>query len=91
MAELPCKTNDPDLWFPIGTSGPAVAQAELAAQLCGPCPIRTACLQRALDLNAEGVWGGATEPERRQMLRRREWRMDSEEARRIVAGALASA
>lgn len=89
--ELPCRTDDPDAWFPVGTSGPALAQAALAAQRCGPCPILVACLQTALDTGAEGVWGGTTEQERRAMLRRREWRMNSEEARRIVNRALASA
>lgn len=54
MPELPCHVGDPDLWF---ADDPA--DLERAKVLCGPCPIRRACLAAALD-RAEpwGVWGG---------------------------------
>lgn len=41
-------------------------------QFCLDCPVRTACLAEALDNRIEwGIWGGATERERRSMLRQR--------------------
>ena len=51
---LPCRVEDPDLWF---AENPAVL--EQAKELCAGCPARTACLAGALD-RAEpwGVWGG---------------------------------
>ena len=52
--ELPCRVDDPDLWF-----AESPAQLEQAKSLCASCPIRTRCLSAALD-RAEpwGVWGG---------------------------------
>ncbi len=51
---LPCRVEDPDLWF---AENPAVL--EQAKELCADCPVRNACLAGALD-RAEpwGVWGG---------------------------------
>ena len=51
---LPCQENPADLWF-----AELPADVEAAKSLCGPCPIREACLAGALQ-RAEpwGVWGG---------------------------------
>ena len=51
---LPCRVEDPDLWF-----AETPARLEEAKALCGDCPVRSACLAGALD-RAEpwGVWGG---------------------------------
>jgi WhiB family redox-sensing transcriptional regulator len=51
---LPCRVQDPDLWF-----AESPAQLEEAKRLCADCPVRAACLAGALD-RAEpwGVWGG---------------------------------
>ena len=51
---LPCRVEDPDLWF-----AETPAELETAKALCGDCPARNACLAGALD-RAEpwGVWGG---------------------------------
>ena len=51
---LPCRVQDPDLWF---ADSPALL--EVAKTLCGDCPVRLSCLAGALD-RAEpwGVWGG---------------------------------
>lgn len=64
MTTIPCRTRDPDLWFPIGFSGPSVLQAELAVSLCHSCPIEQACLEQALAIMPAGIWGGTTEQER---------------------------
>lgn len=69
-----CRDEDPDLFFPVGTSGPALMQAEEAKRICARCPVREQCLRWALDTGQDfGVWGGAGEDERRS-LRRREAR-----------------
>ncbi|MFC8426288.1 WhiB family transcriptional regulator [Streptomyces sp. NPDC057236] len=66
-----CRTEDPDLFFPIGTSGPALMQTEQAKAVCRHCPVREQCLQWALDTGQSiGVWGGTSETERRALKRR---------------------
>ena len=70
MKQVPCRVNDPEIWFPVGYSGPAIAQAEHAKSLCHLCPIEQACLDWALDISpVSGIWGGTTETERAKMLR----------------------
>ena len=45
---------------------------KMASRICAGCPVRTECLAEALDDRIEwGVWGGMTERQRRQLLRRR--------------------
>ncbi|MEU9338271.1 WhiB family transcriptional regulator [Streptomyces sp. NPDC048290] len=61
-----CRFHDPDLFFPVGTSGPAAFQTERAKAVCRTCPVREPCLRYALDEGEDsGVWGGASETERR--------------------------
>lgn len=67
-----CRHTDPDLFFPIGSTGPAVDQIASAKAVCQQCPAMKACLEFALATNQEcGVWGGASEDERRAMRRAR--------------------
>lgn len=62
---------DPELWFPVGSSPAALAQAEDATYYCRMCPVMGECRQWALDAGIEfGIWGGLTEDERRAMKRR---------------------
>jgi WhiB family redox-sensing transcriptional regulator len=69
-----CRTEDPDLFFPVGATGPAIVQTREAKAVCRRCPVMETCLQWALDTNQDtGVWGGLSEDERRS-LRRRERR-----------------
>ncbi|MER7110562.1 WhiB family transcriptional regulator [Streptomyces sp. NPDC000229] len=66
-----CRDEDPDLFFPIGNTGPAVLQAEEAKSVCRRCPVREPCLEWALESGQEaGVWGATTEDERRALKRR---------------------
>jgi WhiB family redox-sensing transcriptional regulator len=61
-----CQDVDPELFFPIGTSGPALLQVNEAKQVCRACPVRRPCLRWALERGEDaGVWGGTTEDERR--------------------------
>ena len=63
-----CRDTDPDLFFPVGTTGPAASQIDEAKQICRGCPARMPCLAWALDhAVSSGVWGGATEEERRDL------------------------
>ena len=65
-----CLDVDPDLFFPIGTTGPALDQIDEAKRICQACPVRKQCLAWALDLGAAaGIWGGTTEDERRALRR----------------------
>ncbi len=72
-ASAACRHADPEIFFPIGTCGPAMAEIDRARQICAGCPVRTRCLDWALAHGAAfGIWGGLTEHERRA--RRREHR-----------------
>lgn len=67
-----CRDEDPELFFAVGTSGPALAQIAEAKAVCRRCSVATECLFWALShpLEAEfGVWGGADEFERADLLR----------------------
>ena len=66
-----CLTVDPELFFPVGNTGPAVEQIDRAKSVCSHCPVTEYCLQYALDTNQDsGVWGGLSEDERRALKRR---------------------
>jgi WhiB family transcriptional regulator, redox-sensing transcriptional regulator len=65
-----CRDADPDLFFPVGTAGPALRQIEEAKRICRACPAQARCLAWALDHGvASGVWGGTTQDERRAIRR----------------------
>jgi len=67
-----CRTEDPELFFPIGNTGPALLQIEQAKAVCFGCPVRDECLEWALDTGPlMGVWGGTSELDRRALQRRR--------------------
>lgn len=67
-----CRDVDADLFFPIGSTGPAVSQIEAAKAVCRSCEVQVACLEFALSTNQEsGVWGGTAEDERRKL--RKAW------------------
>jgi WhiB family redox-sensing transcriptional regulator len=58
---------DPDIFYPVSDE-----EAEDAKEICAICPVQQACLEWALTRReSDGVWGGATERERRRIIRRR--------------------
>lgn len=62
-----CRGVDTDIFFPATEE-----EAEPAKSICAVCPVLEACLEHALaDREREGVWGGATERERRRIIRQR--------------------
>lgn len=51
---LPCRMNNPELWF-----AELPSDVEFAKELCADCPVRSLCLDGALDRREPwGVWGG---------------------------------
>ena len=67
-----CRDTDPDLFFPVGTTGQALVQIERAREVCNQCPVKRDCLEFALETNQDsGIWGGTSEEERRKL--RKAW------------------
>jgi WhiB family redox-sensing transcriptional regulator len=62
-----CRGIDPGIFYPGEDD-----DAEEAKAVCAVCVVRQACLEHALaSREKEGVWGGATERERRRIIRQR--------------------
>ena len=62
-----CRGIDPDIFYPAEDE-----EADVAKEVCAQCSVHTACLEYALtSREREGVWGGATERERRRIIRQR--------------------
>ena len=67
MQEGSCREHPPELFFPSDGVGVITAQ-----RICGTCPVRETCLEYALEHRIDhGVWGGASERERRRLLKHR--------------------
>jgi WhiB family transcriptional regulator, redox-sensing transcriptional regulator len=63
-----CRRHDPELFFPVASSGPGSADAEIAKSICRRCPVLDECLGWALRAGeAHGIWGGTTPEERRYL------------------------
>jgi WhiB family redox-sensing transcriptional regulator len=70
QARAACRDCDPELFFPLGTTGAAVPDIEWAKTICATCPVQPECLDFALKTRQEfGIWGGTTEDERRALAR----------------------
>ena len=66
-----CREEDPELFFPIGTTGPALLQIEQAKAVCSSCSVIDDCLSWAMESGQDsGVWGGLSEEERFALKRR---------------------
>ncbi len=62
-----CNGLDPHTFYPDPDDEGLEAKA-----VCEVCPVREPCLEHALSYREkEGVWGGATEKERRRIIRQR--------------------
>ncbi|MET8471326.1 WhiB family transcriptional regulator [Streptomyces sp. NPDC004856] len=67
-----CVDEDPELFFPVGTTGPSVQDEQAAKEVCDRCPVITECLGWAVATGqTTGVWGGTSETERASLLRAR--------------------
>ena len=64
-----CRNHNPEVFFPFPTSTPGNRRAK--AVCWNQCPVREQCLTYALHHGeTHGVWGGASEHDRDDMLRR---------------------
>jgi WhiB family redox-sensing transcriptional regulator len=62
-----CRMYAPSTFFPSDGVG-----VDKARKICAGCPVKTECLEHALEHRIEhGVWGGCSERERRRILKRR--------------------
>jgi WhiB family redox-sensing transcriptional regulator len=62
-----CRGLEPGMFYPDEEE-----DAQAAKSVCEQCDVRIACLEHALaSREKQGVWGGATERERRRMIRQR--------------------
>jgi WhiB family transcriptional regulator, redox-sensing transcriptional regulator len=62
-----CRGLDAAIFYPMTED-----QATTAKLVCGRCPVQSECLEHALGVREkEGIWGGATEAERRRIIRQR--------------------
>ena len=67
MAKGNCADKHPSVFFPSDGVG-----VEKARKICADCPVKESCLEYALRNRIDhGVWGGASERERRRILKRR--------------------
>lgn len=66
-AHARCKGIDPEVFYPVSDE-----DSDEAKSICGECPVRLQCLEYAIVARErDGVWGGATEKERRRIIRQR--------------------
>ena len=66
-----CRDSEPNLFFPVGTTGVALDHIEEAKDICAECSVQEECLMYALQTNQEaGVWGGYAEDDRRRLRKR---------------------
>ena len=62
-----CRGVEPEIFYPVSEE-----DAEQAKAVCAQCEVRQTCLEFALvNRERDGVWGGATERERRRIIRQR--------------------
>ncbi len=67
MSQGKCQQLPPETFFPSDGMGVAVARG-----ICASCPVQAMCLEYALRNKIDhGVWGGASERERRRIARQR--------------------
>jgi WhiB family redox-sensing transcriptional regulator len=67
MARGKCREMPPAMFFPSDGVG-----VDVARRICVDCEVRSPCLEYALANRIDhGVWGGASERERRRIARRR--------------------
>jgi WhiB family transcriptional regulator, redox-sensing transcriptional regulator len=66
-----CLNEDPELFFPVGTTDPAFLQIERARVVCLRCEVVETCLEWAIESRQDtGVWGGLSSEQRRNLKRR---------------------
>jgi WhiB family redox-sensing transcriptional regulator len=70
QAHTACTPDDTDLFYPDSAESPAAYAA--AREICAACPVRTDCLEWAMELgDPHGMWGGLTGRERQRLAQQR--------------------
>lgn len=59
--------GSPARFFPLPSDVGSTSWMVPALRLCQRCPVRSECLQHAVEHNEQGIWGGTYHTERRQM------------------------
>ena len=63
-----CLEEEPEMFFPIGSTGPARLQIKEAKAVCRHCEVVDTCLEWAMESGQDaGVWGGMSADERRAL------------------------
>lgn len=69
VARAVCRGMNPDTFYPPRGDNVGVQRAK---KVCADCPVQAECLAYAFDTRqADGVWGGYSAQERRQLRRSR--------------------
>jgi WhiB family transcriptional regulator, redox-sensing transcriptional regulator len=85
-AAAACLSADPDLFFPISTTGQADTQIVRAKKICAGCAVQPECLEFALAHDqVYGIWGGTTPEDRRRHRRRQRRAATAAAHKRTVA------
>lgn len=71
-----CAGTDPEAWWP--ESGPRW-ETDTPRRVCGNCVEVNDCLEWALHYEADGIWGGTTAADRKEIRRRRGIRLKGAE------------
>ena len=67
MAQGNCNNHPPAVFFPSDGVG-----VETAKEICSSCPMKAPCLEYAIENRVDhGVWGGASERQRRRIIKAR--------------------
>jgi WhiB family redox-sensing transcriptional regulator len=66
-----CRTEDPDIFFPVSYTESIQSVARRLARargICGRCPVIDECLDYAITTDQpEGIWAGTTPKQRREL------------------------
>lgn len=85
--EPACRSEAPELFFPLGYGRAFKAQIDEAKAVCRACPVYGGCLDYVLanpDLAPEGIWA-ATTPDERRALRRAGATLQEPQPRLVIA------
>lgn len=69
LVGIPGCANDPDAYFVDGVGTQGIETVRMAKAMCKECPIRLQCLEFAMKHPQQGIWGGLSARERRQLKR----------------------
>ena len=64
----PCRSTDPDAFFPIDGLNPGLART--LRGICGECEMQAPCAEWAIRHEQHGFWGGMTPNERSEYRKR---------------------